>query len=122
MMQLSTAQAYKHKDIRSFLEICPVCAQRDEVTLWSTMDNGAVKKGKEGITCSRCKLDLSFTFEMDQDNEIIDEYELDYFKIGNLELKNNNEQLVLYFNNTYVKDIASNIVDIHKYRSLVMLS
>src|SRR5438128_638341 len=122
MMQLSTAQAYKHEEIRVLLEVCPICNSSDNIDIWSRMDHHLVRKGKEGITCNKCRLDLSFTFKMNQDNEIIDEYALDYFKVGNLEFKNNDDQLVLYFNNTYVKDITSNIVDLSKYRSIIMLS
>jgi hypothetical protein len=120
-MQISTNQTYKHKDIRVLLKICPVCGMSDDIAVWSSMI-GASASGKEGITCSRCKLDLSFSFKMDQNNEIIDEYLLDYFKIGNLEFKNDNKQLTLYLNNTYVKDIDSNIVDLNKCKTLVLLS
>ena len=84
--------------------------------------SGSSLSGKEGISCSRCNLDLSFSFEMDENNEIIDEYVLDYFKIGNLEFKNDNRQLALYLNNTYIRDIASNTVDLEKCKSLVLLS
>jgi hypothetical protein len=122
MMQLSTCQSYKHKEIKAFLKICPICGSSDELALWSTMSSGTTRNGKEGISCSTCKLDLSFTFLMDMENEIIDAYSLDYFKLGNLEFKNDNAKLILYLNNTYVKDIASNIIDIDKYKSLLMIS
>jgi hypothetical protein len=121
-MQLSTNQTYKHKDIKVLLKICPVCSSADSISIWSTMTTGSAAAGKEGITCNRCRLDLSFSFKMDSNNEIIDEYLLDYFKIGNLEFKNDNKQLALYLNNTYVKDIDNNIVDIDKCKSLVLLS
>lgn len=122
MMQLSTAQAYKHEEIRALLEVCPICNSSDNMGIWSRMDHYLVRKGKEGITCETCRLDLAFTFNMNQDNEIIDEYALDYLKVGNLEFKNNDDQLVLYFNNTYVKDITGNIIDLNKYKAIMMLS
>lgn len=122
MMQLSTCQSYKHKEIKTFLKICPICSSSDEMVLWSTMSGGTARNGKEGITCKSCQLDLSFNFLMDIDNEIIDSYSLDYFKLGNLEFKNSNTQLILYLNNTYVKDIDDKIIDIDKYKSLMMLA
>lgn len=121
-MQLSASHLYKHKELKAFLQICPICGMSDELAVWSSMADASVAKGKEGITCSRCKLDLSFSFKMDQNSEIIDEYVLDFFKIGQLEFKNNDKQLVLYLNNTYVKDVDNNTVDIDKCKTLVILS
>jgi hypothetical protein len=122
MMQLSTCQSYKHKEIKAFLKVCPICHSSDEVTIWSSMSGGSARNGKEGITCGNCQLDLSFTFIMDMDNEIIDAYALDYFKLGNLEFKNSNTKLLLYLNNTYVKDIEDKIIDLDHCKSLTMIA
>lgn len=121
-MQISTTQTYKHKEIKFLLKICPVCGTSDDIAWWSSMVNGSAASGKEGISCTKCRLDLSFVFKMNDNSEIIDEYQLDYFKIGNLEFKNNNKQLVLYLNNIFVKEVDSNTVDLEKCKSLVMLS
>lgn len=121
-MELSTTQCYKHEEIKDLLMICPICNTSDDIAIWSKMDSYLVKNGKEGITCNRCKLDLSFAFKMDIQNEIVNEYKLDYLKIGKLEFKNNNPQLALYFNNTYVRDIKTNIVDLHRYQAISMLA
>ncbi len=121
-MQLSTCQSYKHKEIKAFLTICPVCGSSDEIAIWSSMVGGATRNGKEGITCRSCQLDLSFNFLMDIDNEIIDAYSLDYLKLGNLEFKNSNTNLILYLNNTYVRDIGDKVIDISKYKNLLMLA
>ena len=121
-MQLSTCQSYKHKEIKAFLTICPICGSSDEIAVWSSMAGGTARNGKEGITCGGCQLDLSFNFLMDMDNEIIDSYSLDYFKLGNLEFKNSDTNLILYLNNTYVRNIDNKIIDIDKYKSLMMLA
>ena len=121
-MLLSSSQFYKYEEIRGFLNICPLCGLSDDISLSSKVDNNVRLKCQENIMCGRCKLDISFTFAMDQDNEIIDEYALDYFKLGAIELRNNNDQLVLYLHNTYIQDIVGNIIDIKKYRKLSMLA
>jgi len=120
-MQLYTHQSYKHKEIKAFLTVCPICGSSDEIAIWSSMSGGTARNGKEGITCNSCQLDLSFNFLMDIDNEIIDAYSLDYFKVGSLEFRSANAQLVLYLNNTYIKDIDNNIIDLDKYKSLMMI-
>jgi len=120
MMQLSIYQVYKHKEIVRFLKTCPVCNLSDELSIWSSMDN-SLRKGKEGVICNRCRLDLSFIFNMDEKNEIIDAYSLDYCKMGNLEFKNNITQLAVYRNNTHIKDLDSNVFDFDKYKKLMTI-
>lgn len=122
MMQLSTCQSYKHKEITAFLKVCPICGSSDEIIIRSSISGGMTRNGTEGIACSGCQLDLSFNFLMDMDNEIIDAYSLDYLKLGNLEFKNTNTQLILYLNNTYVKEIEDKIIDIDKCKSLMMIA
>lgn len=121
-MQLLANHFYKRRELRYFLSNCPFCGLEDQVSIWTSVVNSSVQKGKEGIKCDRCKLDISFIFSMGQDNEIIDEYLLDYFKLGNMEYKNNDTKLTLYLNNIYIKDIDNNAVDLDKCRKLMVLS
>jgi hypothetical protein len=121
-MKLSANQSYQHREIKSLLTNCPICGSSDEMTLWATMKDILVGDCREGIGCKRCALELVFSYHMNHDCEIVDAYILDYFKIGNIEFKNNASQLALYANNTYVRDIDSNIVDLAKCKSLVLFS
>lgn len=121
-MQLSTNQCYQQAEIKGLLRSCPLCHASDELSVWSSMTGAHLWCGKEGITCTRCQLDLSFVFDTNQDNEIIDRYRLDYCKIGNMEFKNTNAQLILYLDNAYLKNITNNILDLDKYRAMLMLS
>lgn len=121
-MELSANKIYKHQDIRDFLNICPMCKTNEDIALWSSYSGGSLNRGKEGITCNRCHLDLVFSFAMDFNNEIIDQYSLEHFKIGKLEFKNNNQQLALYLNNIYIKDVNDNVVDLEQCKVLLLLS
>lgn len=121
-MQLSTTKTYKYNEIKTILHTCPICQTSDQLDIKSSIEHSFTMKGKEGINCNRCHLQLSFTFEMDQNNEIIDAYQLDFCKVGALEFINSDAKLILYSNNTYVKDIDTNIVDLDKCKALVILS
>ena len=120
-MQLDINHNYTHEEIRALLCHCPVC-YTEELSLYSQMYASHLDTGREGITCSRCQFDICWKFQIDETSEIIDQYLLDYCKIANIEFRADNQQLALYLNNTYVRDIANNIVDIDKYKSLLMLS
>lgn len=121
-MRLFTHQQYKHSELQAFLSVCPVCNSSDEVAVWSSMLGGISPNGKEGITCRNCQLDISFHFLMNTDNEIVDAYLLDYFKFGSLEFRSNNAQLTLYHNNTYVRDIDDQVIDIDRCKTLAMIT
>lgn len=121
-MELLACQIYKRSEIKHFFKVCPICNTKEYLTYWSNLSGGANQTGTEGIDCSGCKLELSFMFHTDG-QEIIDEYKLDYLKIGRLEFKPDpDNHLAVYLNNIYVKDLPNNIIDLEKYKNYLLVS
>lgn len=121
-MELIANKSYKRQELKSFLSSCAICGMSDHLSRLSSVVNASVQTGRDSARCDRCHSDISFFYKMDEKNEVIDEYTLEYFKLGNAEYRPSSNSLSLYINNTYVKDIAGNLVDIDRCKKLMVIS
>lgn len=119
-MELRIDHTYKWKEIKGLVVKCPFCNNSDKLSYSSNIAGAFIATGFDRITCEHCRLDLKFNFLL-ADNEIVDEYKIDYCKVGNVEFRNDNQHLSIYHNNVYVKDVDSTVIDLKKIATFIML-
>lgn len=120
-MRVSCKKLYKHSDIANILKKCVLCGSSYRTAYWSQVAGTHLDKGREGMSCEQCQLELCFLFNLDNCGEIIDEYSVEYLKLGKVQYVNDNNKFSIFYHNTYLKDLAEDVLDLDNFQKLMMV-